>query len=85
MRNLAQYPITRTEKMLKIDELIEAAERSAEAGELAPGDTSLVILREIKKDMEFASDDNKRIVREHHSASSMRSMAAQMSADITPR
>ncbi len=82
MRNLAQYPIQRNEKLAKLDELIEEAQR----GDPLIGALTAAILLSVKKDVEFASDEyNQRIVREHHSASSMRSMAAQMSADITPR
>ncbi len=86
MRNLAVYPITPTEKLLKIDELIEAATAKLQGPDAPVGGTELAVLQEIKKDIQFASDEsNRRIVREHHSASSMRSMAAQMNADIAPR
>ena len=86
MRNLAVYPITPTEKLLKIDELIEAAEAKLQGPDAPVGGTELAVLQEIKKDIQFATDEhNQRIVRDHAATSSMRNMAAQMGADIAPR
>ncbi len=82
MRNLAQYPIERNEKLAKIDELIEQAQR----GDQMVGAMTAAILLSVKKDVEFATNEaNQRIVREYHSDLSMRGMAAQMSAPIEPR
>lgn len=63
MRNLRQYPITRTEKLLAIDEMIEKAEKELRAPDAPVGGVELVILHEIKKDVEFATDEHNQ--REH--------------------
>jgi rRNA maturation endonuclease Nob1 len=84
MRNLRQYPINATDKLVLLDELISNAEKEA-ANDAVAGDLTLEILAEIKRDVEFASPENRRTVRQASNDYSMRSMASQMSDEFVPR